>query len=170
VKNESFVPDIQSLEFASFDTSSGAPVPEYLKNRKKKPSRARLLQIAQENKKALEAKKNTPEGQKVIEEHAWDTMLKKASGEKVKDDIGKLKKTVKREEAKKKKSKKEWEQRVSLQKKSQADAQAKRKTNLEERKQTKKDKKMGITKKKTKGKAGPGRPGFEGKKRQFINK
>jgi hypothetical protein len=41
-------------------------------------------------------------------------MFKKAQGEKVKDDITKLKKSVKREQAQKKKSTKDWYFHLSL--------------------------------------------------------
>jgi len=84
--------DLQSIEFASFDTSSGKPVPTYLQSRKKKPSKAILLQQAQERKKELEILKETTDGQKVASAEAWSNMMKKAQGEKVKDDISKLKK------------------------------------------------------------------------------
>jgi len=152
-----------SLEF-TFDVSKQTAVPAYLQQRKKKLSRAMMLQAAQENKRKLEASKDTAEGKKLIDEQAWSNMIKKAQGEKVKDDIGKLKKSVKKQEAKKKKSAKEWDSRVGLQKKSMQDAQIKRKTNLQERKQAKKDKKMGV-KKKSQGK---GRAGFEGKKKNYL--
>lgn len=85
-------------------------------------------------------------------------MFKKAQGEKVKDDINKLKKTVKREQAQKKKSQKDWyglqaikqmlmfnrAARISAQKKSQAEAQIKRQKNIDARKQQKKDRRMGV--------------------------
>lgn len=54
--------------------------------------------------------------------------------------------------------------RIAAQKKSQREAQDKRQKNIDARKQSKKDKKMGIKKPKA------SRPGFEGKKRQFLNK
>lgn len=54
------------------------------------------------------ALQGTAEGKKLASEQAWENMFKKAQGEKVKDDINKLKKTVKREQSQKKKSQKDW--------------------------------------------------------------
>jgi len=42
------------------------------------------------------------------ENKAWDKVMKRASGEKVKDRVDLLKKSIKRREAKKKKSAKKW--------------------------------------------------------------
>jgi len=55
-----------------------------------------------ENKQKMEELKGTEEGKKFKEDVAWDTMLKRAQGVKVKDDPKKLKKSIKREEGKKK--------------------------------------------------------------------
>jgi len=156
--------ETQSMEF-TFDVTSNSHVPSYVKNRKKPLSRQKQLIALQEKQQNLEALKQTPEGKKQVENEAWDTMMKKASGEKVKDDASKLKKSIKKTEAKKAKSSKDWESRIKQQQKSRKEAHAKRKANLDARKQAKKDKKMGVVKKKSSGKA---RPGFEGKKKSFI--
>jgi len=44
---------------------------------------------------------------------AWETMIKRASGEKVYDDPKKIKKTLKRQQSQKRKSKKDWKKRNS---------------------------------------------------------
>jgi len=49
---------------------------------------------------------NLPEDAK--EKKMWDTVLKKAQGVKVKDDAALIKKSMKREKSKKRKSAKEW--------------------------------------------------------------
>ena len=46
--------------------------------------------------------------QEQVEKRMWERLNKKASGEKLKDDPKLLKKTLKREKARKKKSAKEW--------------------------------------------------------------
>lgn len=50
----------------------------------------------------------TEEGQKQLEKEAWTTMMKKARGEKVKDDVDRIKKSIQQDERKKKKSAKQW--------------------------------------------------------------
>lgn len=163
-KNSGEKADIKSLEFASFDMSSGSAVPLYLQQRKKRPSNTVLLQKAQEQQEKMLALQGTEEGKKLASEQAWENMFKKAQGVKVKDDITKLKKSVKREQIQKKKSQKDWAARIAAQKKGQRESQEKRQKNIDARKQQKKDRKMGIKKPKA------SRPGFEGKKHQYINK
>lgn len=63
-ENGSALPGIPTaLEFATFDFSSGKPVPLYLKTGKRKPSKYALLKQAQDQKEKLEAVKGTEEGQ-----------------------------------------------------------------------------------------------------------
>jgi len=150
-----------ALEFATFDFSSGKPVPLYLKTNKRKPNKFALLKQAKEQKEKIEALKGTEEGQKLQEDESWKKVMKKASGEKVKDDVDKIKKSIKRDQAKKKKSQNQWKQRQDTQSKRQDAAIKKREGNIEAARQKRKDRKSG---KKTK------RPGFEGKKTQIINK
>ena len=56
-----------------------------------------------------EKEKESRNGDKaVLEKKAWDKLLLKAKGEKVKDNVALVKKALKKEEKQKKKSKKEW--------------------------------------------------------------
>jgi len=148
-----------ALEFATFDFSSGKPVPLYLKTQKRKPNKFALLKQAKEQKEKIEALKGTEEGQKLQEDESWKKMMKRASGEKVKDDVDKIKKSIKRDQAKKKKSQTLWKQRQDTQSKRQESAIKKREANIAAARQKRKDKKSGKR-----------RPGFEGKKTQIINK
>jgi hypothetical protein len=101
------------------------------------------------------------EAESIKESKAWDAVMKRAAGEKVKDNITLLKKSVKREEVKKKKSTQMWKERGDAVKKSQDERIKKRNENIQNALQKKKDKRMGIKPKKT------GRAGFEGKKPKF---
>ena len=56
-----------------------------------------------------EQEKKDKNGEKsALAQKAWDKIMTKAKGEKVKDDVNLLKKAVKKEEKRKKKSKKAW--------------------------------------------------------------
>jgi len=138
--------DDSTIEFETFDFSSGAPVPTYLQN-KKKTSRIALLKQVQEKKKKLNEHQGTEEGDRLAKQEAWATMKKRAQGEKVKNDAEKLKKTIKREQQQKKRSKKEWDQRISIQKRTQIASQKKRAENIAAAKERKRDKRYGIKKK-----------------------
>ena len=99
------------------------------------------------------------EARKLKEQEQWEKALKKAQGEKIKDDPKLLRKTLKREKKKKEKSKKGWEERKRLQ---------------EEFKSKEAEKKLQRHLKKKAGgkggkKGGGARPGFEGRSAVVSN-
>lgn len=132
-----------ALEFAAFDFSSGKPVPTHVQTNKRKPSKHALLKKAKEKKEKIESLKGTEEGQKLIENQSWEKIMKKASGEKIMDDVTKLQKSIKRDQSKKKKSQQQWKQRLADQSKRQEAAIKKRESNIELAKQKRKDRKSG---------------------------
>lgn len=78
--------------------------------------------------------------------------MARARGEKVLDDVARIKKTLRQDERKKKKSAREWNERLDMQKKAQAARLKQRERNIAERKKAK-----------GKGKSKKGkRVGFEG--------
>ena len=103
---------------------------------------------------------------------AWLNAKKRARGEKLRDDSSLLRKTVKRKEKAKKKSEKEWVERIEGVEEGMAMRQKKREGNLQKRREEKGQKgKKGSKKglKKGKGKPhGKARPGFEGSFRTQI--
>lgn len=98
----------------------------------------------------------------VLEKETWLAARKRAEGEKVRNDESLLKKAVKRKEKGKKRSEKEWNDRIDGVKYAQKQRAQKREANIRQRKEQKqagKGGKKGKGKSPTKKKA---RPGFEG--------
>jgi hypothetical protein len=85
------------------------------------------------------------------EKDTWKKALQLAQGEKVKDDIKLLKKTVRREEVIKKKSAKDWGERKATVKKAKDQKQKKREENIKARIDAKKQFKKGDKKSDKKG-------------------
>ncbi|PGG97157.1 hypothetical protein GX51_07463 [Blastomyces parvus] len=125
-------------------------------------------QDAQTALKALEAKQARLEGldetkrADIEEKDMWLNAKKRAHGERVKDDVSLLKKTLHRKTGQKKKSEKEWKERIDGVIKGKEMRQKKREENLRKRREEKgsKGKKKGGGGKKTTG--AKKRPGFEG--------
>ncbi|KAG0088144.1 hypothetical protein BGZ93_005993 [Podila epicladia] len=146
-----------------------------LQKKKKGPTDAKgQLSMVEAHKEKLAALQVAdPEKANALKEKdTWKKALQLAQGEKVKDDVKLLKKTIKREETFKKKSSKEWGERKSTVAKGKDQKQKKREENLKARidaaknkgKKDKGDKKGG--KKGDKGGKKGGKPkaraGFEG--------
>lgn len=98
----------------------------------------------------------------VLEKETWLAARRRAEGEKVHNDESLLKKAVKRKDKAKKKSEKEWTERVQGVQKAQKQRQQKREDNIRKRKETKQAGKGGKKKGGGKSPAKKSRPGFEG--------
>jgi len=95
-------------------------------------------------RKAERLARMDPEKRADIEsKELWLNAKKRAHGEKVKDDVGLLKKAVKRQEKMKSKSEKEWKTREYGVKRAQQQKQQKREENLAKRREEKGKKKFG---------------------------
>lgn len=95
----------------------------------------------------------------IAEKDMWLNARKHALGERVRDDTSLLKKTLKRKESAKRKSEKEWAERIEGVEKAKAGKQRRREENLKKRRDEKGAKGKGKKSGKPKSKA---RPGFEG--------
>lgn len=142
--------------FSKFDFTADKTLKTKKKDEKLTPVNAKpkdykkLLKKLQEKKEKIEElKKIEPEKATELETASkWKTAIEKASGIKVKDDISTLKKSVKRMEKKKEKSKKNWEERSKIVEEKKIKAQEKRRKNIEKRKDKKKENKIKQLKKK----------------------
>ena len=141
-----------------------------------KKNKHKLLAKAEQFEEYLQGA-SEEDRKRILEKKSWKDALAKATGTKVKDNAALLKKSIKRDENKKKKSQAEWKERYA---KVDADKQArqdKRKANIKARKDLYKaqklagkgGKKSAHHKKQAEKKAAKARPGFEGKKQGFLN-
>ena len=110
------------------------------------------------------SKMDPEKASKVIENDRWHHALLSSKGEKVKDDTSLLKKTISKKEREKKKSKREWDERIARVEKGKEDRQRKREENIAKRREEKGAKKGGNKKvvKSKKPAMRKKRPGFEG--------
>merc|ERR1712198_499947 len=100
------------------------------------------LKKNKEKIKMWEEKGRSDKASKIENNIAWENAMKKAQGEKVKDDVSLLKKSIKKQKQIKTSSKKKWEKRADEVKNKESAFVEKRETNLNKRIKEKKDKKM----------------------------
>jgi len=112
-------------------------------NPKKDPKAALAsIQKQKEKLKKMEDKGETEIAKNMKESSAWTKALDKTEGVKVKDDVGLLKKSIKKQEQKKKSSAKKWTERRGDEKKKKDEVQKKRTDNIKKRKTDVKANKM----------------------------
>jgi len=141
-----------SMTTVAFSALADAPVkvPKKLKTASDPKQAVAQLQARADRLANLPADKR----EAIQQTDQWYKAGVRMEGAKVKDDITKLRKAVKRAEHEKVKSKKEWGERKQHVAANMAAKQKKRADNIAMRAERKKDKN---------GKQGKGRPGFEGK-------
>ncbi|KAK1918244.1 hypothetical protein P3342_000964 [Pyrenophora teres f. teres] len=133
----------------------------FLENKKKKgKSDAKTALEAAKKKQARINAFDEDKRKDIQEKDLWLAAKKRAQGEKVFDDVNLLKKSLKRQQKQKDKSKQEWKERLTNVDQGKAAKQKKREENLKKRKEEKgqKGKKKAVKKPGKKVK----RPGFEG--------
>lgn len=125
------------------------------------PTDAAALLKAAEAKKARLAEMDPAKRAEVEEKDRWLNAKKRAHGERVRDDTSLLKKALKRKETAKKKSEREWKERIDTVSKMKDQKQTKREDNLRKRREEKGNK-GSKGKKASGGGKKKARPGFEG--------
>jgi hypothetical protein len=136
---------------------------KFLESRKKKGKSDTKTALEAAQKKQARINSYDEEKRKDIQEKdLWLNAKKRAQGEKVFDDVNLLKKSLKRQQKQKDKSKQEWKERLTNVAEGKERKQKKREENLKARRDSKgvKSKKKGTPKKG--GKKPAKRPGFEG--------
>lgn len=88
----------------------------------------------------MEKSGETVKAKKLKKQDAWNNVLAKAEGVKVKDNVELLKKTIARKEKQKKVSKAKWEERKNVLEKTKKEKQDKRTNNLLKKKKENKEK------------------------------
>ena len=116
------------------------------------------LQAAQNKEKRL-ASFDADKRDDISEKDLWLNSMKRAQGERVRDDSSLLKKALKRKERQKRRSEEKWDERLESVRKGQEIRQQKRENNLAKRKEEKGKGSVKVKGGKPKKKA---RPGFEG--------
>lgn len=137
----------------------------------------RLLEDAERKKQQLEELRSSsdPKDKEKAQNIQWTETFKEADGVRLKNDPSKIKKALKRKEAKKKKSQKAWKSRTDQVQSKQLERQQIRQHNVAARKQggaaganlSKKKIKDSATD--TKDRSRRSRPGFEGRRNEFLN-
>ncbi|KAK7076485.1 surfeit locus protein [Halocaridina rubra] len=123
------------LVFSKFDFSSDvSSQPKKTKNLESK-----VMQAIKERemRKRLQEKGRLDAAVDRQEISAWSSALQKAQGEKVRDDVGMLQKSLKKKQKRKELSKKKWEERTAAVDKKMQDRQTKRRENIKTRKDAK---------------------------------
>ncbi|KAJ4320558.1 hypothetical protein N0V94_003316 [Neodidymelliopsis sp. IMI 364377] len=136
---------------------------KFLESRKKKGKSDTKTALEAAQKKQARINGYDEEKRKDIQEKdLWLNAKKRAQGEKVFDDVNLLKKSLKRQQKQKDKSKQEWKERLTNVQEGKEKKQKRREENLKARRDSKgvKGKKKGAPKKG--GKKPAKRPGFEG--------
>ena len=169
-----YVPAVSDLQFSAMsglrDTEDamrkkrmiGAALNADSKGGEKKKRMRKLLEEAEKKQRRMQELRESGAGLGVSAE-AWDTTLKRAAGDTVKDDPKLLRKAMKRMERAKQKSKSKWSVNTQQVKDAKDAAQDKRRKNLKAKEDRKMAKRAGKTLPET------GRAGFEGKVNGKLN-
>lgn len=140
-----FQPKVGDLPFEASVNRRGAKMRQLRSTLRKEEAKHRKMDGAQDK----------GEREALREQFALDAALRRARGEKVHDDVSRLRKAQKQLEMRKLKGKEKWDSRIEAAKKEAEDKQNKKKENLKNRKGKKK--------------GGKGRAGFEGKSTGYLN-
>ncbi|XP_051159306.1 surfeit locus protein 6 homolog [Leptopilina boulardi] len=129
------------MVFSKFDFSQ-VGTKRKLNNEKNSKKILQKIELKKQKVKELVENGEVEKADEIKKKEAWNAVLAKAKGEKLRDDPELLKKSIKREEMKKKHSAKKWESRMDSVQKTIQEKQHKRQDNIMKRKKEKKMNKL----------------------------
>ena len=115
--------------------------------KRRKPSVSKLMDLQRklqraakerDSKNEANERNDDPEDHSAVYQNEMDKAMARIKGEKVKDDVQKLRKTIRKEKRKTQKSREEWAKRVESVDRDMKARQEKREKNLKERRDAKK--------------------------------
>ncbi|CAF2644187.1 unnamed protein product [Rotaria sp. Silwood2] len=124
----------------SIDTKSKKKKPIKFQNKQKQLISTLKKVESEQNELNRLREENPEEGKELLRSKHWKTALAKAKGEKIRDNIQLLRKTIKKQNKRREQSTKKWQQNKSETEKRLKERQEKRKVNLQKRKDDKKAK------------------------------
>lgn len=125
------------MVFSKFDFSQ-VGTKRKLNNEKNSKKILQKIELKKQKVKELIEIGEVEKADEIKEKDAWNAVLAKARGDKIRDDAELLKKSIKRDEMKKKHSAKKWESRIDSVQKTIQEKQQKRQDNIMKRKKEKK--------------------------------
>ncbi|GAB6023399.1 surfeit locus protein [Chamberlinius hualienensis] len=134
----------KTLVFNRFDFDESGKQDKKPKGKLSGKNYKQLIQKVEKDQEELKQLEETDKDKAEIvkEKQKWQTVLARAEGIKVKDDLLMLKKALKRKTKTKERSERKWQERESAVKAKQNKRQEKRKTNIKKRKDEKIQKKI----------------------------
>ena len=132
----------KGVVFSKFDFKDDLNSNKEVKQKIDPQAALNKLKKNKEKIKLWEEKGKSEKANKIENNIAWDNAINKAQGEKVKDDVTLLKKSIKKQKQIKSSSKKKWDKRADEVKNKESAFVEKREQNLNKRIKDKKDKKM----------------------------
>jgi hypothetical protein len=124
----------------SIDTKSKKKKPKIFQNKQKKLINTLKKVESEQNELNRLKEENPEEGKEILRSKHWQTALAKAKGEKVRDNVQLLRKTIKKQTKIRERSAKKWQKTKSETDKRMKERQNKRQANLQKRKDDKKSK------------------------------
>lgn len=121
------------LDFGKVRFEDGHAKTHFEQKQERRDSKHKTLAKLQRQQAYEKKLEGTETGEQLKEDKAWSKTFKRLEGEKVKDRADLLKKSIKREESAKRKSKREWDERKATVRTSQDERAKKRAANIRER-------------------------------------
>ncbi|UJR36026.1 hypothetical protein I4U23_028765 [Adineta vaga] len=124
----------------SISTNSKKKKPKKFENKQKKLIHTLKQVESEQNELTRLQEENPEEGKELLRSKHWKTALAKAKGEKIRDNVHLIRKSIKKQSKLRVRSAKKWQQKKSETDKRIKEKQDKRQTNLQKRKDDKKAK------------------------------